>query len=119
MYERNCRETTKWLSDHNSSLNWANIVENHPQNVTFHSLRRPNSYCIGNQPLYVQKITLRKVIKDQDGIPRSQSDFPTTKTAQIGQKTSKIIPKMSRSALSGDLTGVTLATNHSIFNKRP
>ena len=41
---------------------------------------------------------------------------PTTKMAWIGQKTPKITPKMSRSALSGDPIDVTSVPNHSIFN---
>ena len=61
-------------------------------------------------------MTLNKDIRAQEGIPTSQSGSPTTKAAWIGKK-SKSISKMLCSALSGNLTGVTLTTNHSVFNK--
>ena len=57
-------------------------------------------------------MSLSKCISDQDGVPTSQNGSPATKAAWIGQKTPKIIPKLARSALSGDPAGVTSATNH-------
>jgi len=39
------------------------------------------------------------------------------KNGLIWPNKSKNTPKISRSALAGDLTGVALATNHSVFNK--
>ena len=51
-----------------------------------------------------------KISPQNRGNPTSQSGSPTTKTACIGQKMSNIIPKISRSALSGNPTGVTSAT---------
>ena len=44
---------------------------------------------------------------------------PQPKAAWICQKTTKIISKIARSALSRDLTAVTSATNHFIFIKWP
>ena len=46
-------------------------------------------------------MTLRKVIRDQEGIPPSQGGLPSTKVAWNSQKTSKITQKVSRSASSG------------------
>ena len=59
-------------------------------------------------------MTLGKVISVRKEIPTLQSGSLIAKTAWSGQKTSKIISKISRSALSGGAAGVTLATNHSV-----
>ena len=59
--------------------------------------------------------------KAQEGVPAPQSGSPTTNTALIGKKNNpaKVTPKVACSALSGDLTAVTLITKHSIFIKWP
>ena len=59
-----------------------------------------------------------KVIWAQDGIGTSQKRLRDHKSGLNWQKKSKTIciPKMSRSVLTGGPTGVTSATNHSIFN---
>ena len=63
-------------------------------------------------------MTLGKNIETRERISTSKSGSPTTKRAELAQKAPKIIPKISLSALSGDPTDVTLATNHSIFRKK-
>ena len=64
-------------------------------------------------------MTLGKVIRAQEGVPTSQSGAPTTNTAEIGKqkRLAKITVRIARSALPGDPTAVTSATNHSIFIK--
>ena len=79
-------------------------------------------------------MTLSKVIRAQDGLiyhnvapqPRKQPDFskkscksPKKYHVPPWQGTREMFHWQSPSALSGDQTGVTLATNHSIFNKWP
>ena len=55
---------------------------------------------------FFQPMTLGKDLRAQEQILTSQTGSPTTKVASIGQKTFKIVLKISRPALSGDLTGV-------------
>ena len=86
--------------------------------LNWRSSRRTDSCYVGNQPLYFQYMTLKKLcIRAQEGIPRSQLGAPTTIAASSGPNTFKIIPYMSRFALSGGLTAVTSVTNYSIFIK--
>ena len=72
----------------------AKKVQNHPQNVRFCSVRRPDRCYIGKSP--IAKVS-----------------------GLIWPKKSKDTLKMSRSALTGVPPGVTLATSHSIFIKWP
>ena len=58
-------------------------------------------------------MTLHKVIRAQERVPTSHSGSLATEMSLIGQKTPKIILKISCSALSGDPTDVISATNHS------
>ena len=51
--------------------------------------------------LYFLLMAPRKVIRAQEGVPTSQSGSSTKKTARIGQKTLKVIPKISPSAVRG------------------
>ena len=62
-------------------------------------------------------MTLSKGICAQRGFPTSQIGSRTREVAWTGQKLPYITLKSSRFALLGDLTGVTLATNHSVFIK--
>ena len=102
-----------------NGLNWQKNAKNHPPNITFRSVRGPSSCNTGNQPLCFHQIGLSNVLRAQERTPTSQNSSPATKTAWVGQKTPKIISKISRSALSGDPIAVTLVTNHSIFIELP
>ena len=103
---------TKWLQGHQIGLSWPKNIQNDPQHINFCSVRGTNRSYIRNQPLSFHQVVLSKVTRAQEGIPTSQSGLNWPKNAQNHSK-------MSRSALSGDLTATTLTTNHSIFNKRP
>ena len=59
------------------------------------------------------------VLRAQEGVPTSQSGYLTTKCCLnfSNKRLAKITPKKACSALSGDLTAVTLVTNHPSFIK--
>ena len=108
---------TKWLPDHNNSLKWPENVQNHPQNVTFHSVRRPNRCYIVNQPLFFNKWHYGKLLGLERGLLHHKVPPPTTKAAWIGERTSKITSKMSRSAPSGDPTGCYISNQPLYFQE--
>ena len=60
--------------------------QNHSQNSTFCSVRGAHTCYISEQPLYFHLMTLRRVIKAQDGVPISQSGSPTTKRPLLAKK---------------------------------
>ena len=62
---------------------------------------------------------LTAVTLTQEGVPAPHSGPPITKIGVKWQKIPKITPQIARSTLLGDPPAVTLATNHSIFIKRP
>ena len=54
--------------------------QNHLQNSMFGSVRGSGS-CIGYQPHYYHQMTLSDVIRNQEGVPASQSGSPNANTA--------------------------------------
>ena len=62
-------------------------------------------------------MTLSELIRAKEGVPISQSGLSATKEGLNWPKNAKnkIVPEIANSALSGDLTAVTLVTNHFIF----
>ena len=67
------------------------------------------------QTSFSNKLPSVKILGLKRGFLHLKPGRPQKRRTWIDQKTSKITPNMSCSTLSGDPTGGTLATNHSIF----
>ena len=95
--------------------------QNHPQNSIFCSVTGSDSCYLGYRQLYCYQMTQSIVIGAQEGVPKSQSCYLTTKWClNFPNKCSaKITPEKACSALSGDPTAVTSVTNHPSFIRWP
>ena len=74
--KKNAQNITKWLPDHRSGLNLHFF--NHLLFSMFRSVKGHDMCFIGNQPLCFYLMGINKVIRDQEGIPTSQSGSLTT-----------------------------------------